>query len=73
MKKIIFLTIIVFLAIFTGFGSGSRGWTLAFKKNPTIRHIYTDLDQVPIGRHYVRMIVGYDSRLNMLLFWEKIR
>ena len=72
MKKYFLLAAVLFFLFFGGFGSGSRGWALALKKFPTIRHIYTDFDNVPISRHYVRVVIGYDARANLLLFWQKI-
>ena len=72
MKKLILIAAAVFFTIFGGFGSGERGWALALKRYPSLSHVYTDFDNIPISRHYARIVVGYDSRANFLIFWQKI-
>lgn len=72
MKKIL---LIIFLSVFAwlgGFAGGSQGWCFALKKTSGFTYIYADLDEVYLSRHYYFMLLGYDSRNNLLLFFEYI-
>ncbi len=72
MKKILLLIFIVGFAWLGGFAAGPEGWCLALKKVAGFHHIYTDLEQYRLSRHYDFMLIGYDSRNSILIVYKRI-